>query len=522
MTSEFEQDGGAVLDTLNIANTFLFDRLANRQGTRTALVVDDETQGVARYTFADVAAHTELIAALFSARGLLPEQRVILAAKDGLEFVAAFFAILKLGAVVVMVNPELPAEELDVLFGYTRARLAFTDDPEGRVAASAERAHLCVCALSGADVKPGEVAVVPTFPTHPDDPAVWLFSGGTSGRPKAVVQTHFAFLNTTRLYAHGVIGYHEDDITISVPKLFFGYATGSNLLFPFSVGACAVLFPERVTAERVASLIERHRPTLLINVPTFVGRLLDLAGERDFSSLRLSTSAGEALPEPLFHRFRERFGVELLDGLGTAEMWHVFLSNRPGRAIPGTLGEVVPGFEVKVCDDAGNAVPDGEVGFLRVKGRSRALGYVHAHARSCEAFVGPWYVSEDMVSRSSEGVFTYCGRGDDMLKIGGRWVAPRDVEAALVAHPDVEECAVVGVIDDAGLVKPWAWVRLREHSRDTTAASLHDFLHARLPAFKVPRRIELVEQFPRTHLNKIDRGRLRRTDALIPTSKEPS
>ncbi|MBT9559436.1 MAG: benzoate-CoA ligase family protein [Myxococcales bacterium] len=518
MTSEFEKSGDAVSDTLNIANTFLFDRLPAGQGTRVALVVDDEAHGVSEYSYADVAARTELLAALLSARGLLPENRVILAAQDGLDFVAAFFAILKLGAVVVMVNPELPEDELDVLFGYTRARLAFTDHPS--VAAAAERALLCLGAFTSAHAKPDELAVVPTFPTHPDDPAIWLFSGGTSGRPKAVVQTHYAFLNTTRLYAHGVLGYHEDDITLSVPKLFFGYATGSNLLFPFSVGARAVLFPEKVTAERVATLIERHRPTILINVPTFVGRLLDLPGDRDFSSLRVSTSAGEALPEPLFHRFRERFGVELLDGLGTAEMWHIFLSNRPGRAIPGTLGEVVPGFEVLVCDDAGNPVPDGEVGFLRVKGRSRALGYVHAHARSCAAFLGPWYVSEDMVSRSPEGVFTYCGRGDDMLKIGGRWVAPRDVEAALAAHPDVAECAVVGVKDDAGLVKPWAWVRLREAGRAVTERELLDFLHTRLPAFKVPRHIEFVDQFPRTHLNKIDRGRLRRADARSP--KDPS
>jgi acyl-coenzyme A synthetase/AMP-(fatty) acid ligase len=256
--------------------------------------------------------------------------------------------------------------------------------------------------------------------------------------------------------------------------------------------------------------IARFRPTILVNVPTMVHRMEAHpdAARQDLSSLRVATSAGEALPVELHRRWSEAFGVELLDGLGTAEMWHVFLSNRPGAVRPGTLGTAVPGFDVRVCDDDGAEVPDGEIGWLRVRGNSRALGYWQQLEKTCESFVGEWYVSGDMVSRDADGWFTYCGRGDDMLKVSGKWLSPREVENCLLAHAAVREAAVVGVADASGLTKPWAFVRV-DAQRPGLDDELKAFVRERLEPYKAPRQVRFLERFPRTHLGKVDRGALR-------------
>jgi benzoate-CoA ligase family protein len=370
-------------------------------------------------------------------------------------------------------------------------------------------------------------ATLETFPSHRDDPAIWLFSGGTTGRPKAVVQPHRSYANTTVCYGQGVLDLTENDITLSVPKLYFGYAMGSNLFFPFSVGGSAVLFAEAATAEIVFEKIERFRPTVLITVPKMVHLMVDQpsARERDFSSLRLATCAGEALPVELHRRWDETFGIDLLDGLGTAEMWHIFLSNRPGAARRGTLGQAVPGFIVEVRDAEGRPVPDGEVGMLWVKGGSRAIAYWQRMERTTEAFRGEWYVSGDMVVRDPDGYFTYCGRGDDMLKVGGKWLSPKEVEGCLLEHPAVADVAVVGVTNAAGLTVPRACVVLRPSDasegqisrseraiatdRDGLAAELQAFVRERLEPYKYPREVVFLDALPRTHLGKVDRGALR-------------
>jgi benzoate-CoA ligase family protein len=307
----------------------------------------------------------------------------------------------------------------------------------------------------------------------------------------------------------------ETDITLSVPKLYFGYATGTNLLFPFSVGGTCALWPERCTADALFERIERYRPTVLVNVPTMINRMLAHpdAAKRDLSGLRLATSAGEALPAELHRRWNETFGVELLDGLGTAEMWHIFISNRPGDVRPGTLGKAVPGFEVRVCDDDGNDLPDGEIGWLRVRGESRAIGYWQQMEKTCQAFQGEWYISGDMVSRDADGYFTYAGRGDDMLKVSGKWLSPRELENSLVEHPAVGEVAVVGVTDESGLTKPHAFVILREgvspEDLKALAEELKAYVRDRLAAYKAPRTVTFLDSLPRTHLGKVDRGALR-------------
>jgi benzoate-CoA ligase family protein len=353
--------------------------------------------------------------------------------------------------------------------------------------------------------------VLEAFPSHRDDAAIWLFSGGTTGQPKAVVQRHESFANTTVCYGQRVLGFSEDDVTLAVPKLFFGYATGSNLFFPFSVGAAAALFAEKATAETLFEKIRRFRPTVLINVPTMINQMVSHpdTARQDLSSLRLTTSAGEALPVELYERWRQVFGVELLDGLGTAEMWHIFISNRPGGVRAGTLGTVVPGFDVKVCDDDGRELPDGEVGCLWVCGNSRATGYWQQMDKTRAAFRGDWYVSGDLIRRERDGYFAYCGRADDLLKVGGKWLAPQEVEGCLLQHPLVKEVAVVGVEDANGLTKPHAFVVATER-HPGLGEELQAFARERLEPYKAPRAVRFLDALPRTHLGKVDRAKLRR------------
>ena len=495
----------------NIADLFLDARVREGRGARVAVRPDARD-----WTYTEVQALANRFAQVLAAAGVEPEQRVMIALPDGAEYVGALFGALKLGAVVVMVNPGLGHEDVAYLVGLARARAIVTHHEVAgafRAAAAASRTR-CTVLEAGADALELALAAAPgsfeTFLSHPDDAALWLFSGGTTGRPKAVVQTHGSFANTTGLYGHGVIGYREDDVTIAVPKLYFGYATGSNLFFPFSAGGACVLFPEYPTPEVLFEKIRRFRPTILVHVPTLVAKMVAHpdAAKQDLSCLRLATSAGEPLPVELDRRWRETFGVELLDGLGTAEMWHIFISNRPGAARPGTLGQVVPGFEIKACDEGGNEVPRGETGWLWVRGASRAIGYWQNLEKTAQGFRGDWYVTGDLVSIDAGGYVTYGGRGDEMLKVSGRWLAPQEVESCLLEHPAVAEAAVVGVLDPNGLLKPRAYVVARGLSAGLDEA-LKAFVRERLDAYKHPREVVFVEALPRTHLGKVDRGKLR-------------
>jgi benzoate-CoA ligase family protein len=499
-------------ERLNIADHFLDARVREGSGDRPALRTD---AGVV--TYAGVRTLANRFGNLLAAAGVEPEQRVMIALPDGPQFVGALFGTLKIGGVVVMVNPGLPAGEIAQLLDYTRARVVVTHrDTAGAFLEAARGARMVKSVLVAGEAGferglESASSELETFPSHRDDAAIWLFSGGTTGRPKAVVQTHRSFANTTELYARQVIGYGPDDITLSVPKLYFGYATGSNLLFPFAAGGSAVLFPEPVTVEGLFERIRRHRPTLLINVPTMINRMVSHPDARaqDLSSVRVCTSAGEALPAELHRRWMDTFGVELLDGLGTAEMWHIFISNRPGAARPGTLGTVVPGFEVRVRDDDGNDLPAGETGWLWVRGDSRAIAYWQHMEKTAQGFRGEWYVSGDLISMDGDGVVTYCGRGDEMLKVSGKWLAPAEVEGCLLQHPAVAEAAVVGVADANGLVKPRAYV-VAHAPADGLAEELKAFVRERLEPYKHPREVVFMEALPRTHLGKVDRGRLRR------------
>jgi benzoate-CoA ligase family protein len=501
---------------INLADYCLDARVREGHGDRRALITDE---GV--FTYREVQVRANRMAHVLRAAGVEPEQRVLIALDDGLDWVAAFFGALKLGAAVVMANPGLKKDEIEYVLDYARAKVVVTE------AASAARFREAAAGVStlrevlvrGEDAFERRLAgaseSIDNFKTHRDDAAIWLFSGGTTGRPKGVLQTHRSFVNTTELYAKGAMGYTASDITLSVPKLYFGYATGSNLIFPFSVGATSVLFSEKCTPEALFARIAKHRPTVLVNVPTMVHQMTAHAdaARQDLSCLRATTSAGEALSEELYRRWQKLFGVPLLDGLGTAEMWHIFLTNTTTNVRPGSLGLAVPGFDVRVCDDLGRELPRGETGFLWVKGASRAISYWHEMDKTQQVFRGDWYASRDMVRQDEDGFFHYSGRDDDMLKVGGRWLAPAEVENCLQQHANVAEVAVVGVPDAQGLVKPWAYVVARDcaaEARPAFAEELRAFSLERLEPFKAPRQVVVLEAMPRTHLGKIDRGSLRR------------
>ena len=480
---------------MNLCAYLLDARLAEGRGSRAAVRTGNGT-----FSYDAVARLSSRYARRLLADGVSRGDRVIVTLPDGLAFVGALFGILRIGAVAVMVNPDAPADLVEHIVEIAGARVSLDAVDDDRAAAP--------------DADASEAFLAPVE-SHRDDPAIWLFSGGTTGWPKAVVQTHGSFINTTELYGQRVLGLRPDDVTISVPKLFFGYATGSNLFFPFSVGASCVLFPERCTADTLFEQIRRHRPTVLVNVPAMIQQMLahPAAAPQDLSSLRLATSAGEALPAEMHERWTGTFGVELLDGLGTAEMWHIFISNRPGDVVPGTLGRVVPGFDVKLCDDDGTSVPDGEVGVLWVRGDSRSPGYWQQPEETARAFRGEWYISGDMLRRRPDGTFVYCGRSDDMLKVNGKWLAPGELENCLVSHPAVREAAVIGARNDAGLIKPYAFV-VPDRKSDSLAHELQEYAKAALEPYKYPRRIVFVDALPRTHLGKVDRAALKAHPAL--------
>jgi len=487
-------------------------------GERRALLTDGGA-----FTYGAVHRRSGQYANLLAELHVEPGDRVIVALPDGEDYVAAFFGTLRMGGIVVMVNPDLKPDQIRYFFDYTGATAALVhaealDSFAEAATTSASKPRLVT--VGDADFESRLDAMDADAPTHasaPDDPAIFIFSGGTTGNPKAVVQSHRSFANTTELYGQGTLGMGPDDVTLSVPKLFFGYATGINLLFPFSVGATAALFPERCTAETLFEKIASFRPTVLVNVPTMVNNLVSHpdVDRQDFSCLRLATSAGEALPVALHRRWDEHFGVPLLDGLGTAEMWHIFISNRPADVRPGTLGTVVPGFEVKACDDDGVVVAADTMGRMWVRGDSLAIGYWQDEDKTRDAFRDGWYASGDMISFDVDGYVTYGGRADDMLKVSGKWLAPKEVENCLLEHVDVREAAVVGVKTADGLVKPGAFVipAAGVEGSAALASALQTWVRDRLEPYKYPREVVFMDDLPRTHLGKVDRRKLARSSS---------
>lgn len=510
--------GGAAMDfpeRFNMAWYFLDRNLEEGRGGKTCLYWRDRS-----YTYAEVHSRANRFGNVLRDLGVHVEDRVLLVLPDRPEFAFAWFGAAKVGAVIAMVNPVLPADDYVHYFEYSRARVAVVDastlDRIGPLRPSLRHLeHLLVVGEAGDHLSFDALCDAASdrlenADTHRDDPAIWLFTSGSTGKPKAAVHLQQDLPWNTERYAKQVLGIREDDLTVSVPKLFFGYATGTNLLFPFSVGGATALFSERSEPATLFDVIERHRPTILTSVPTMINGMLNHPGGagRDLSSLRLCLSAGEALPPELYRRWTETFGVEILDGIGSAEMFHIYISNSPGAVVPGSLGRLVPGYDARVVGPDGQDVPAGEAGTLWIKGESAAILYWQAHEKSKEVLRGDWVVTGDHMRVDEQGLFWYEGRTDDMLKVSGIFVSPFEVENCLLEHPQVAECAVIGYKDPDGLTKPKAFVVAREPGGDTLARELQEFVKGRLAPFKYPRTVEFVPSLPKNDRGKIDRRRL--------------
>ena len=505
---------------LNLTDVFL-DRLVREgRGGQIALTVD-HGERTEQFTYQQLADRASQVGHELAALGLGLEDRVFIVLEDGVDWVTAFFGALKIGCTVMFLNPEVTSEELGFYLEDSRAKGLVTR------AAIAERlptkraflrALLVVDDASTRTRIESRPTQLEAAPTTEEDFAIWLYSSGSTGAPKAAVHRAMDFVFNTERYPKEVLKMGPEDRTLSVPKLFFGYATGSNLLFPFYYGGSAVLFPDKPTPERLFQLTERHQPTMLINVPTMIGQMTEAYERRaqdgkapKLSSLRLLTSAGEALPPELHERWRRAANIEILDGIGSAEMFHVFISARLGEVRPGSLGRLVEGYDAKIIDQDGKVCGPGEVGTLWVRGDSSAAFYWQRAEKSREVLQGGWVVSSDQFMRDEERQFYYRGRADDPLKIGGRWLAPQEIEDALTKHPAVAEAGASSFAQE-GLTKPMAFVILREgfeaspelgkvlsqHVADTT-----------LP-FKAPRFIEFVTELPRSDRDKLARSALKK------------
>jgi benzoate-CoA ligase len=520
-------------ERFNLAHYLLEHNLEAGRGEKVALRWRDE-----QHTYAGLSAASNRLAHAFRELGLRMEERVLIVLPDRPEFSHAWFATLKCGAAFAMVNPLLSEPEFAAYLDYTRARIAVVDESLAPAFARLGRSarHLRAVIVAGGassrtppQIEPGQhalldlVAHAPHTPvmedTHLHDVAGWLFTSGSTGRPKAAVHFHEDFAFNVETYAKQVLGIREDDVTAGVPKLFFGYATGTNLMFPFAVGGSTALFSERSTPESVFDVVERFRPTLLTSVPTMIGKMLALeaeAGARDLSSLRLVLSAGEKLPEALQVQWLKRCGVEILDGIGSAELFHIYISNRPGAVRVGSLGQAVPGYRPEVVDPDGRPLPRGQSGRLQVRGESSALCYWQEHAASKETFAGDLVITGDMFREDEDGYFYYEGRVDELLKVGGVWCAPHEIEGCLLEHDAVAEAAVVGWTDKDGLVKPKAFVVPRPGHAPADVAATHALEHAlqewvkgRLTPFKYPRWVEFLAEIPKSDRGKVDRKGLK-------------
>ncbi|HEX2687375.1 MAG TPA: benzoate-CoA ligase family protein [Kofleriaceae bacterium] len=510
----------------NAAYDLLQRHVVSGRGDHVAVIDDD-----GHHTYRAVAERTLRAASALAGLGVMPEQRVALCMLDSVDFVATFLGAIALGAVPVPLNTLLTADDYAYLVRDMRPAALIASDallPKLDAAASAVRAVAgCPTALGGDLGKlPSwralidQAAPLPEFAaTTPDDVAFWLYSSGSTGKAKGAMHLHASLMWTAALYAQPILGIRADDVVYSAAKLFFAYGLGNALTFPFSVGATAVLSAERPTPASVMRVMHAHQPTLFCGVPTLFAALLaepSLSRDTTSAQLRRSTSAGEALPRHIGERWRERMGSDILDGIGSTELLHIFLSNRPGDIHYGTTGRPVPGYELELRGDDDRTVLESE-GSLWVRGPSSCIAYWNDRARSLAAFHGPWTRTGDRYTRSPDGTWTYAGRADDMLKVGGIWVSPFEVESALAEHPAVLEAAVVGAEDADGLTKPKAFVVLRDPSTGTNpaglVAELQSFVKTKLAPFKYPRWVEIVNELPKTATGKIQRFKLRTAGA---------
>ena len=504
----------------NAATHFIDRHLKEGRGPKTAFIDKD-----GRHSYAALAERTNRAGNALRELGLDMEQRVMLCLHDTVDFPALFWGAIKTGAVPVPVNTLLTGDDYNYMLRDSRARVLVVSAPlYDKFAPHLDDQPF----LDGVVIAGGEAPDhsrlddllerasphLSATSTTCDDTAFWLYTSGSTGPPKAVVHRQSGLVQTAELYGKGVLGIREDDVVYSVAKLFFAYGLGNAMTFPLHVGATAALLAERPTPEAVLNIMKDHQITIFYGVPTLYGAVLEneTSGRKSGSeSLRLCASAGEALPEEIGKEWEKRFETPVLDGLGNTEMLHIFLSNRADDVRYGTSGKPVPGYDLRVVDEEGNDVAVGEIGELVISGPSSASAYWNQRDKSLGTFQGAWTHSGDKYFVDEEGYYHYCGRADDMLKVSGIWVSPFEVESTLIAEDRVLEAAVIGAADGHGLVKPKAYVVLKEgvKATDTLADELKAFVKGRLAPYKYPRWIEFVDELPKTATGKIQRFKLR-------------
>ena len=493
--------------------------LLSRNAARPDKVAYIDAATSAQLTYGELAEQSHRFANALREQGIAPEARVLVAMLDTLEWPVVFLGCILAGVVPVAANTLLTTKEFEFMLRDSRAQVLFVSKPllptfESLVGSVATLRTVVVAGDTGANSVAAMIASGADDQriesTCSDDACFWLYSSGSTGTPKGTVHLHSHLIQTAELYGLAVLGIREDDVVFSAAKLFFAYGLGNALTFPISVGATTVLWPARPTPGDVFNVLKKFKPTIFYGVPTLYAALLadPARAKKSEVTLRVCTSAGEALPADIGKRWTAEYGCEILDGIGSTEMLHIFLSNRPGEVRYGTTGKAVPGYELRIIGDDGRECGDGEIGELQIKGPSAAIMYWNSRAKTKATFAGDWTKSGDKYTRSADGYYTYGGRSDDMLKVGGIYVSPFEVEACLMTHTCVLEAAVIGVADSDQLVKPKAYVVLKA-GQHATAQDLQMHVKNSLAPYKYPRWIEFVAELPKTATGKIQRFKLR-------------
>jgi benzoate-CoA ligase family protein len=511
-----------VPEQLNTTSYFLDHNLEQGRGERTAVYCRN-----GRFTYGDIAALTNQVGNVLKDLGVEPENRVYIALPDSPEFVASFYGVQKIGASTIVAYTYLSTEDFRYEIELLRPKVVIADQScmeRLREAASGRKYPSSFLVLGRAAGEPGPREFdfhamageasdrLEAESTHREDYARWGFTGGSTGHPKAVPVPHSSLVYSFQSMQQ-ILHYTMDDVILSVPKMFFGYGRTGTIVHPFRVGAASVLFPERTTPRRIFEFVEQYRPTILLLVPTMMRQMLEISKEErpHFSCIRFCTCAGESLSAELHEEWEDAFGCEVINMLGSAEMGYVYVSNRPGEVVRGSVGKPIPGYEVKIVDESGLEVSEGEVGVLMAKGPTSGFFYLRMPKKSRQVFRGEWVYTGDLFRRDRGGNLWFIGRADNLIKVSGVWTSPLEIEGAVQTHPDVVDCAVVGVKDRDGLQKTRAYVILKQGIPSTKgkAEEIRDFVKRRLSPYKYPRSIEFVTDLPKTSSGKVDRTLLK-------------